>query len=212
MLRRILIISLSLVLLTVILSFGGFKEWIKSAFYISHMEGENRVSEMQLDRVVATLGLDAGDLVADIGAGSGLFSRKIAEKVGPHGRVYAADINRDLLRHIDEVNREKGVNNIITVAAIEDDPKIPAPVDLIFICDTMHYIDNQEKYVKRMSSYLKQRGRIAVISFKRSWPPLANRFTEDDLTAWMKNAGMDPAGSYDFIQDQYLMIFEKRPR
>jgi arsenite methyltransferase len=209
--RIIALVAVSVIAFAAILSLTVFKEKIKSAFYIGHMESENRIKEMNIDRIMDRLNVGKGDRVADIGAGSGLFSRKFSSLVSSGGKVYAVDINKELLEHIDEVNEKEKIRNMQTVLAKEDDPNIPGPVDLIFICDTFHYIDNQERYIGKLVDYLDKNGRIAIISFVKTWPPISNRFTDKDLTAWMEKAGLQPAGYYDdIIRDQYMAIYRKK--
>lgn len=193
----------------ILLSLTSCVDWIKAVFYIDHMERDERTSGMHINRIIETLRLKPGLTIADIGAGSGLFSREMAKRVA-HGVVYAVDINKELLQHIDQTSRRGNITNIKTVLAVENDPKIPEPVDLIFICDTLHYIDHQEQYVKTMSSYLKGGGRIAVVDFRKNWPPLSTRFTEDDLTGWMKSAGLQLINRYDFIKDEFFMVYKKK--
>ncbi|MBN1534099.1 MAG: class I SAM-dependent methyltransferase [Spirochaetes bacterium] len=209
MIRWTVIGILSVVALAALLSLTLFRDRIKATFYIDHMEREERISRMHVDRIVARLGISPGDVVADIGAGSGLFARRFAPLVAPSGRVYAADVNRDLLAHIDSESARRGIPGVTTVVASEDDPRLPAPVDLVFMCDTLHYIDGQEAYVKRMAGYVKRGGRIAIVSFRKNWPPMANRFTEEDLARWMERAGLSLQKTDDFIQDEYLAIYRK---
>ncbi len=209
--RIIAIISASAIAVAAILSLTVFREKIKSVFYVGHMESDNRIGQMNIDRLMARLNIKRGDRVADIGAGSGLFSRRFSSLVSSEGRVYAVDINKELLRHIDEINEKEKIPNIQTVLAGEDDPVIPGPVDLIFICDTFHYIDKQERYIGKLVDHLDENGRIAIVSFIRTWPPMSKKFTGKDLTAWMEKAGMRLVGYHDdIIQDQYLAIYRKR--
>jgi len=206
---KALIISASTLICVALIAFFFFRDWIKAAFYIDHMEREERISRMHIDRIIECLQIQPGIKIADIGAGSGLFSRKFAKHAGANGAVYAIDINGNMLNHIDKVNKREGIANIQTVIAREDDPKIPEPVDLIYICDTLHYIKDPDKYCIAMSRYLKSGGRIAVVDFKQNWPPLSIVFTGEELTAWMESAGVKSVESYDFIEDEYLMIFKK---
>jgi len=207
---KVLIITiLSFIGILIILSLTIFKDWIKATFYIDHMEREERLVRMHIDRIIEKLDINPDQKISDIGAGSGLFSRKIAMKTAPNGIVYAIDINKHLLDHINKINKEEGIANIKTVLAKENDPQIPELVDLIYICDTLHYIEEQENYVKTMSAYLKNGGRIAVVDFKMNWPPLSIKFTQEDLTKWMNAAGLKLIKNYDFIEDEYLMIFKK---
>ena len=209
--RLIILIISSVIVIAAILSLTVFKEKIKSSFYIVHMESDDRIKGMNIDQIIAKLNIQKGDLIADIVAGSGLFSRKFSLSVTSEGRVYSVDINKELLKHIDRANLKDKIQNIRTVLANEDDPKIPEPVNLIFICDTLHYIDDQEKYAMKMVGYLKKNGKIAVISFIKNWPPMSNKFTDKDLSAWMEKSGLKLIHYYDdLIQDQYLAIYEKK--
>jgi arsenite methyltransferase len=208
--RWIILIFISLAIIITVLSLTVFKEKIKAVFYIEHMESDERIGHMYIDKIISGLKIRPGDSIADIGAGSGLFSRKFASLVTSSGKVYSVDINKDLLKHIDDVNKKLGINNIKTILAGENDPKLPEPVDLIFICDTLHYIDGQEKYVSAMAGYLKSKGRLAVISFKNNFPPMSNKFNENDLAGWMKKAGLELINSYDFIQGQFLVMYQKK--
>jgi ubiquinone/menaquinone biosynthesis C-methylase UbiE len=187
---------------------GGWT-WIKAQFYIDHMERQQRLERMQVERVVRALQLVSGWTVADIGAGSGLFTRAMAKEVAP-AIVYAVDINPDLLRHIERSAREAGLANVVTVLASEDDPRLPEPVDLVFIADTLHLIEGPERYLRDLHGYVRPGGRVAIISFIQNWPPVGNRFSAEHLEGWMKRAGFAPLERYDFIEDQYLLIFERR--
>jgi len=181
--------------------------YVKAVFYIDHMERDERVSRMRVDRIVDDLNIGPGDTVADIGAGSGLFTRKMAAKAGSTGTVYAVDINEKLLRHIEKTAPGEASAKIVTVKAEEMDPKIPAPVDLIFICDTLHYVDDPAAYVTVMASSLKPGGRIAVIDFRQNHPPGSKKFTEAELAAWMKGAGLTQVARYDYVADEYYVIY-----
>lgn len=210
MIRWILLIIAIIIAVAAILSFTIFKDKIKSSFYICEMERDARINRMNIDKIILKLNIKKGDIIADIGAGSGLYSRKFSAIVSSSGKIFSVDINKELLKHIEKVNLENNINNIKTVIATEDDSQIPEPVDLIFICDTLHYIYNQEQYVIKLSKHLKSNGRIAIVSFYQSWPPMSNNFHEKELTIWMQKAGLKKIYYDDtFIQDEYLAIYQK---
>ncbi len=200
-------LSVLVVAVLALVPLSGCTDWIKAVFYIDHMETENRTSRMHVDRIIDALELGPGRRVADIGAGSGLFTRKMAERVSPGGTVYAIDINKKLLGHIEKSSEGLPVR---TVLAVEDDPKVPSRVDLIFICDTLHYIDKPALYVEKMAMHLDPGGRIAVIDFKKNWPPMSNRFTVDELKGWMKGGGLVATREFDFIEDEFFIVFVKK--
>ena len=198
----LLIVGVAIALLA-----GGLS-WIKARFYIDHMENPGRLERMQVERVVETLKLVPGSAVADIGAGSGLFTRTLAKAVAP-GVVYAVDINPNLLAHIEKSAKEAGLANVKTVLATEGDPRLPEALDVVFICDTLHLIEGPERYLRELHGHVRPGGRVAIISFIQNWPPVGNQFSADQLERWMKQAGFALAERHDFITDQYLMIFER---
>lgn len=177
--------------------------------YIKMLESERRVQNLQISKVVETLKVAPGHRVGDIGAGSGLFTRPIAKKVGEKGVVYAIDIDPELLKHVDKTAREENLANIRAVLAAEDDPKMPEPVDLIVIIDTLHHIGNQGTYLKNLRRYLRPSGRIAVIDFTEQWPPGHERmkYTVDQLEGWMKDAGFTQVERHDFLNNNFFVIY-----
>ena len=138
--------------------------------YAKFLEGAERVQRMQVPRVVAALELTPGMKVADIGSGSGLFTRPIAQAVAPGGTAYAVDIDAALLKIVARSAREAKLDNVVTVVGGAADPKLPEPVDVIFICDTLHHIGGQAAYLKNLRKHLRPGGRIAVIDFDERWP------------------------------------------
>lgn len=197
-----------LVALVVVALLAGGLSWIKARFYIDHMETEGRLERMQLARLMETLQLAPGSTVADIGAGSGLFTRALAKEVAP-GVVYAVDINQNLLGHIEETAEQEGLTNVRTVLSSEGDSRLPEPIDLAFICDVLHLMDDPELYLKGLHAHVRPGGRIAVISFIRNWPPMVKKFTVEQLEEWMKRAGFSLLERHDFIPDQYLVIYRR---
>jgi cyclopropane fatty-acyl-phospholipid synthase-like methyltransferase len=178
--------------------------------YIQMLESERRVEALQIDRVVETLKVVPGLRIADIGAGSGLFSRPLARKVGEKGVVYAIDIDAELLKHIADTARQQSIANIRTVLCAEDDPKIPEPVDLIVIIDTLHHIKNQAAYLKGLRRYLRPECRVAIIDFTESWPPGHEqmRFSVADLEGWMKAAEFKLVEKHSFLDNNFFVIFQ----
>ena len=206
---RVVAIGTALLIVGVAIALlAGGLSWIKARFYIDHMEDPGRLERMQVERVVETLKLVPGSAVADIGAGSGLFTRTLAKAVAP-GVVYAVDINPNLLAHIEKSAKEAGLANVRTVLATEGDPRLPEALDVVFICDTLHLIEGPERYLRELHGHVRPGGRVAIISFIQNWPPVGNQFSADQLERWMKQAGFALAERHDFITDQYLMIFER---
>ncbi len=206
--RRVAWASALLAAVLVAVLLAGCLSWIKARFYIDHMESEGRLERLQVSRVVETLRLAPGSVVADIGAGSGVFTRAFAKELAP-GVVYAVDINQNLLEHIERTANEAGLTNVETVLGSEGDPRLPEPIDLAFICDVLHLMDDPELYLKGLHPHVRPGGRVAIISFIRNWPPMVKQFTAEELENWMKQAGFARVERHDFIVDQYLVIYQR---
>ena len=178
--------------------------------YIKLLESERRIEGLQVDRVVEALKLKPGQRIADLGSGSGLFTRPIAKKLGPKGTVYAIDIDPKLLEHVDKTAKNMGLTNVRTILGGEDDPKLPAPVDLIAIIDTLHHISNQPTYLKGLKKYLRKNGRIAVIDFSKTWPAGHESmvYQLSDLEKWMKDAGFKRVAQFDFLDNDFFVVYQ----
>jgi ubiquinone/menaquinone biosynthesis C-methylase UbiE len=181
--------------------------------YIRILESAERVKKLQVDRVVTKLGIQPGDRVADLGAGSGLFTRPLAREVGPEGIVYAVDIDKDLLGHIEVTALDENLTNIKTVLAAEYDPRIPDKVDLVLICDTLHLIRNPDIYLRDLTRYLRASGRVAVIDYQDYWPQRyeAAKYTVEELDRWLTAAGYRMDQSFDFLEDNFFVVYRLEP-
>jgi arsenite methyltransferase len=176
--------------------------------YAKFLEGAERVARMQVPRVVQGLELKTGMTVADIGSGSGLFTRPIASAVAP-GAVYAVDIDAALLKIVASRATEAGLANIETILGAAGDPRLPRPVDLIFICDTLHHIAEPGTYLKTLRKYLAPGGRVAIIDFSESWPDGHEhlRFTTAQFEQWMKDAGFTHLRKHDWLENSFFAIY-----
>jgi cyclopropane fatty-acyl-phospholipid synthase-like methyltransferase len=178
--------------------------------YVRLLESERRIEGLQVLNVIKTLKVKSGDRVCDLGAGSGLFTRPLAKRVGDKGVVYAVDIDPALLNHVEKTAKEQNLSNIKTVLGGEDDPKLPEPVDLIAIIDTLHHIGNQPAYLKGLKKYLKPGGRIAIIDFSKDWPAGHEKmiYTVDDLDKWMAAAGFKRIENHDFLENNFFVVYQ----
>ena len=168
----------------------------KADEWVTTLEGPQRIATQKIDQVLSKLDLKRGMVVADIGAGSGLFSRPLAKAVAPGGKVYAVDIQQDLLDHINQRAKEEKIGNIQTVLGEYDDPKLPARnVDLAFINDVLHHIQHRAVYLKVLGTYMKPGGRIAIIEMDKNDPKTSHRnqpellVAREDILQWMSDAG-----------------------
>ncbi len=177
--------------------------------YIQILESADRVRDLQIDRVVKNLHLEPGDVVADIGSGSGLFTIPLARQVLPGGRVYAVDIEQEFLSYVEELSQRNHLDNIKTILGDELDPRIPEAVDFVLICDTLSYISDQSLYLQGLTRYLRDGARIAVIDRLGQWPPHLEqgKYTPEELDRWMKNIGMEKEETLTFLENAFFNIY-----
>jgi SAM-dependent methyltransferase len=183
--------------------------------YIKALEDPGRAAWQQPDDVIYRLNLKAGDEVADLGAGSGYFTLRLAREVGQTGRVYAVDTNPDMLKYIEKRAAEEQLENIQTILADPNDPKLGSEsVDVIFICDVLHHISGRERYYPLLARALRLGGRLVDVDFyKRKLPvgpPPEMKIDKKDAIKEIEAAGFDLVHDYDSLKYQYFLVFEKQ--
>lgn len=166
-------------------------------------------------RVVEALELRPGMNAADIGAGTGYFNRHLAGAVGPEGRVYACDIEPNMVAYMRERAEREETPNVIPVLAAADDPRLPpGELDLILIVNTYHHFDDRLQYFDRLEKALRPGGRIAVVDFvKREipvGPGMEHKLERSQVIAEMEAAGYRLVSQPDFLPYQYFLIFKPR--
>src|SRR5678816_4505593 len=129
--------------------------------YIGALEDPKRDPYQKPQEVMTALGIKPGEVIADIGAGSGYFTFRLALHVGDKGKVYAVDVSPDMILHINRRIRELNVSNVVTVLSDPDDPLLPDhSIDRFFFSESWHHIENQTKYLALMKRMLKPPGQI----------------------------------------------------
>lgn len=188
--------------------FGGCTTFKQCAY-----EGLSRDEWQQPERVIRSLQIRPGDNVADLGAGSGYFTFRLARAAGPEGKVYAVDIDRDMTELLRQKAREQNAQNVEVILGRPDDPLLPAGgVDLIFTSNTYHHIENRVRYFTALRSALRPGGRVAVIDYdRRSWTAgLLKHYTPSEfIKREMEQAGYRLAGVFDFLDRQSFLLFEQ---
>jgi len=171
-------------------------------------------SEWQMpERLVAALGLKAGSVVADIGAGTGYFIGHLAKAVAPGGRVLAVDLEPNMVSHMRERAEKEGVPGVETILAAADDPHIPAgSTDCILMVDTYHHIHDGVAYLRRLQGALAKGGRVVVVDFHKEplpvGPPPEHKMTREEIVSEFLEAGYRLAGEETFLPYQYFLRFE----
>jgi arsenite methyltransferase len=183
--------------------------------YIAMLEDPGRDAYQKPDEVVKALAVKPDATVADIGAGSGYFTVRFAASLGKEGKVLAVDISPDMVLHMNRRLRDAGIRNVQTVLSAPDDPLLPdASVDLFFICDTWHHIDERPKYLALLKRMLRPGGRIAIVDFHKRplpfGPPLEMKIAREDVVKELEDAGFRLASEHTFLPHQYFLVFEAR--
>jgi mono/diheme cytochrome c family protein/SAM-dependent methyltransferase len=176
-------------------------EWIR------RLERSDRIPGLRIADVIASLKLKPGDVIADIGAGTGAFTLPFAKAVAPSGRALAVDLWPELLDYIRAKAAKENVRNLQTIAAARDDPRLPkGEVDVAFFHDVFHNVNDRQAYLQVLASSLKPGGRIAIIEqefddpIAKKWDRPEDRITREQVQAWMGHVGFDLVAEYDLFQ------------
>jgi len=182
-------------------------------------ESADRESYQMTPEIMEVLALRPGMAVADVGAGTGYFTRELARLVAPGGKVYAVDVVQEFLAELDRRAADAGIDNIETILGKVDDPMLPpASVDLVFAGDAYHHFGDPTPMLEGMRAALKPGGRMAIVDWKRQANPafeasgldweehirLGEQGTIDEITAH----GFRLAATHDFLEWQFFLVFE----
>ena len=164
------------------------------------------------DEVIRALRLPAEAAVADLGAGTGYFAVRLARALR-RGRVYGADLEPEMVRYLNARAEREKLANLRAHLAAANDPKIPAPVDLVLVVDTYHHIGHRMRYFSGLKKSLKPGGRLAIVDFRLDspvGPPARHRVAPQKVVEEMAQAGYRLAEEHGFLPYQYFLLFEPR--
>jgi ubiquinone/menaquinone biosynthesis C-methylase UbiE len=184
------------------------EEWSKT------LDQPSRLDSLKIGEIVETLQLKPGQIVADLGAGTGVFSVPIGKAVAPGGKVYAVEIDKGYFPMIQGKAKESKVSNVTPVVGEFTDPKLPArDVDLAFMHDVLHHIEDRAAYLKNTTQYIKPSGRFVVIDYKAEQSPHREQpnliVSEQQVSDWMTAAGFTKLEKVDLFPEKYFLIFSR---
>ena len=159
------------------------------------------------DRVIAALELKPGQSVADIGAGTGYFTVRLAKTAG---KVFGVDIEESMVKYTTQRAEKAGLKNVTGVVAAADSANLPEAVDLILVVDTFHHIPAREAYFRKLRGSLKPGGRLAIIDWLPGGPmgpPPMFRFSAKQIEEQLGKAGWRKAGEHTFLPNQSFTIY-----
>lgn len=184
--------------------------------FTERFEIESREVFAKREEILKAIKLKPTDVVADIGAGTGLFTRMFASNLGPEGRVIAVDIAQKFLDHIEVTCRERNIRNVETLLCKDDSTELPPnSIDVAYICDTYHHFEFPIKTMTSLRKSLKPGGRVIVVDFKRiegestEWTMNHVRAGQEVFEKEITEAGFKKVDEIkDVLKENYLMIFE----
>jgi len=194
---------------------GGHHDFKDIPRWVEAFEEKSRDAWQKPVEVVEYLGLQPGQVVADLGAASGYFSRPLARAVGPTGWVFAIEVEAGFFPPLHELAAKVGVNNIATVLASLNDPHLPeASTDVVFICDTLHHIEGRPAYYQKLITALKPNGRIVVVDFFPDrdipvGPKKGERLSPEQVSQELRQAGLAVTQNLTLLPYQYIIIGER---
>ena len=188
---------------------------IKAKMYNRRASGPKGMS----DAILKKLAIIPGQNIADIGSGGGYFSLRFAQIVGKSGKVYAVDVDQELLGYVRRQGTAMGFSNLIGVPANDLSTSIPpGSLNLVFIRNVYHHLDNPAGYFSDMRKYLGPGGKVAIIDYKADvggfsfYKLFKHSVSAEKIKSDMQQAGYMPEKSFDFLPEQYFLVFRVSSR
>lgn len=181
---------------------------------LGELEPPDREEWQQPIKIMDALGIGDGSVVADLGAGSGWFTIRLASRVGPNGLVFAEDIQRPMIQAINVRVESIGLKNVRTVLGTQSNPRLPAPVDAVLIVDAYHEMEQPVTLLRNVAKSLKPAGRIGIVNFTKEGggpgPAMDERVDPERVVSDAQAAGFVLRSRETFLRYQYMLVFEKR--
>lgn len=185
--------------------------------WVNRFEIESRAVYKHRNEIVAALELREGMDVADVGAGTGFFSRMFAAEVGPSGTVYAVDISKNFVEHIKKSAKEEGLKNLKAVLCDDHSTKLKKnSVDLVFVCDTYHHFEFPFDTLASIREALRKEGRLVIVDFERVKGVSTDfamghvRCGKGTVTDEIKDSGFDYVKEVPMMEEQWIRVYKKR--
>jgi ubiquinone/menaquinone biosynthesis C-methylase UbiE len=188
---------------------------VMSAAGAAWLDRPERIEEEQPDKALDVLAIQTGSVVADIGAGSGYFTTRLARRVGPAGRVYAVDIQPEMLRILDVRLKTDKLTNVMLVQGGTDDPKLsPATLDLELMVDVYHEFSAPQTMLKHLREALKPNGRLVLLEYRKEDPSIPiredHKMSVAEAKLEVEAEGFTLSRVDGSLPRQHILIFTKR--
>jgi ubiquinone/menaquinone biosynthesis C-methylase UbiE len=181
------------------------------------LEGPDRDAYQRPDQIMDALQIAEGSVVADLGAGGGWFTVRLSRRVGPNGRVYAEDIQPQMIEAIKRRSAREGLSNVTWVLGTPVDPKLkPGLLDAALIVDAYHEIEQPVTLLRNLSRALKPTGMIGIVNYKKDGggpgPAMDERVDAEKVIADAQAAGLELRKRETFLRYQYMLTFGVPPK
>ena len=182
----------------------------------SWLERPERETEENVEGALDAIGLKPGMTAAEIGAGTGYVSLRMAQRVGPNGKVYATDLQRPMLDVLRQNAAKAGVRNVETILGGEADPKLPAgQIDLIILVDVYHEFSQPQKMLAGIRAALKPDGRLVQLEYRKEDPAvpilLDHKMSVAEARTEVEAEGFKLAQVIESLPRQHILIYTKAP-
>ena len=183
------------------------------------LEGPDRDKWQKPDQIMDALQIADGSTVADIGAGAGWFTIRLARRVGPRGTVYAQDVQRQMLEAIRRRVAKEGLENVQTRLGSGSDPNLPAGrVDAVLVVDVYPEVEDRVTFLRNLGASLEPNGRIGIVNYRPGnggpgpAPDEGLRVDRETVEADARAAGLRVVARETFLPYQYLLVLGKEPQ
>ena len=198
---------------------GKYYQGREIAHYMTHegapwLDRPERDREERPDLVLAALALRSGEVVADVGCGTGYFTWRLARAVGASGRVYGVEIQQEMLDRLAAAMKERSIDNVTGILGSVDDPRLPVPVDLVLMVDVYHELSHPAEMMAAICHRLKPGGRMVFVEYRGEDPSVPikplHKMTEAQIKKEMSGLPLDHLTTIETLPRQHLIIFRRR--
>lgn len=173
-----------------------------------------REAEEEPDKALESIGIRKGDVIADVGAGVGYFTWRMAALAGPSGKVYSTDLQPEMLERLRRNMAARGIRNVEPVLGAVDDPRLPAnSLDLIFLADVYHEFSHPQQMLQKLREALKPEGRLVLLEYRKEDPAVPirpeHKMSVDEVKAEIEPEGFRLDKTLATLPRQHILIFRK---
>ncbi len=181
----------------------------------SWLERSERDAEENPQAAINALGLKAGMVVCDLGAGSGYYSIRMAKKVGPQGKVYAVDVQPGMIELLEKRIKNDKIKNVIPVLSTPTDPKLPDnQIDVMILVDVYHEFEEPQQMLRKIRKSLKDSGRLVLLEFRKEDPNvpirLEHKMSVSEVKQEMEAEGFEIVEVKEHLPWQHMFFLKKK--